>query len=322
MATATAAPSKDTALNPDYANVINKLFSNIAAPTNTTTKGDTAQLKELINTVSNLSTPAGASALIQQIFKEGNKKYSPGISNQVVSSGGRAGKSSYQALASSNLQAGLSGQAAEALNRNAATAIQGAGVLAQTDRSGSSSPDIGSLLAIAGIETGIHAGADKLYSLYKGGEAAATATGAATGAATNAAGVAIVPDFAPLTASATTAAATDVGVVSAASTGAETAALQAAVAGDAVTAGATDAAITGGAAAGAEGTSLMSTLGTYALPIGATIAALYAIDKYTGLGKDAEKLGQHVIQGAQDLGHGIENAVSGVNNEVKKIFGW
>src|ERR1017187_366121 len=111
----------------DYAS---SLLHSLTQSTTTTNSANSAGLNQVLQILLSGSTPQGAAAQIQQIYKMGQQTAMPQINGQVQAGGSRGGTSSYQALATNNMNAALAGQAADAVNKNAAAAGSVAGSIA------------------------------------------------------------------------------------------------------------------------------------------------------------------------------------------------
>lgn len=139
---ATAAVDTGSIVRPGAYDPISKAIAAMLTPatkqTVTTAEqstADTEALRKLLAQLQDASTPAGSASLVKEIFARGTAGALPGVNAAVAATGARAGSSSYQALATNDMNARLAGAAAIELNRNVQSATQAAQVLAQSTQS-------------------------------------------------------------------------------------------------------------------------------------------------------------------------------------------
>lgn len=116
---------------------LSTLLDNLSKPSTrnietstTTSTANTKALEALLAQLQGLTTAEGSVDLIKQIFNVGTQREMPGINTALQATGGRAGTSSYQALASSDLASRLAGEGAAALHKNVQLATDAAAKLA------------------------------------------------------------------------------------------------------------------------------------------------------------------------------------------------
>ena len=111
----TAAPTADAskAITPGP-DIWAELLAKLGMPpevTKITTGANTAPLAALTAQLASQATTAGSADLIKQIFTQGTQAALPGITSAAAATGARAGSSSYQALATNDMNARLAGSA-------------------------------------------------------------------------------------------------------------------------------------------------------------------------------------------------------------------
>lgn len=118
-----------------------KLLPSLFGSKQTTTGGDLGPLQQMYQTLYNQQTPAGSNALIQQIFKQGIEGNMPALFNRSNTAGLRTNNSTSQLMAN-DLQARLSGQAAQAVQQTQQQAMQAAAAIAQNSGRTTTTPGV------------------------------------------------------------------------------------------------------------------------------------------------------------------------------------